>query len=309
MHVLRAVLDELDRRVEQPRQVPGQHAVLDAALDAVAAAHVHVEVHAHLVGRQPQRVGELVGELRHLDRGPHVQQVAGAVPPGHHAERLQRHGGVAVPAAADAHRTGRARPVAVHVTPAELAVRHDVGAVVGMHQRRVVACGHLRVDHRRQRLVVDRDELGAVFGDGPRRRHDGGHPLAGVPGRVDGEGPPLHGRDVQVLPQRIGVLGQLRAGQHGHHAVQFQRLRRIDAGDAGVRIGAGDQADVQRAGRRDVGDEPAAAGDEPAILTHPAVPRHPAVVVHGRTSSVAAAGWSAGRPLRAASSTASRICT
>ena len=79
-HVLQPILDQLDRAAEPARQVARQHRVLDAALDAVAAADVDVLVHAHAVERHAQGAGDLVGELGHLDRGPHVQHLAPGVP-------------------------------------------------------------------------------------------------------------------------------------------------------------------------------------------------------------------------------------
>jgi hypothetical protein len=72
--------------------VPGQHGVLDPPLDAVAPAHVDVEMDPHLVAGQPQRPRELFGELRHLHRGPHIQQ-AGVVAVGAFSFAFAQDGG------------------------------------------------------------------------------------------------------------------------------------------------------------------------------------------------------------------------
>ena len=96
-HVLEPVLDQLHGGGELARQEAGKHGVLDAALDAVAAADIDVLVHAHLVHGQAQGARDLVGELGHLDRRPHVQHLAPRVPARHHAEGLDRHRGAAPP--------------------------------------------------------------------------------------------------------------------------------------------------------------------------------------------------------------------
>ena len=54
---------------------------------------------------------------------------------------------------------------------ADQRVDADIGAVVLMQQRRAGLGGVGRKGHARQRLVVDRDALGAVLGGGNRLRH------------------------------------------------------------------------------------------------------------------------------------------
>src|SRR5882724_2016531 len=96
-HVLQPVFDQTHGPAEPPRQMRHQHGLLDTALDAVAAADVDVLVHANAIGGNPQGARDLIGIFRHLDRRPHVQNIAPRVPGCGHAKRLDRNGRVASP--------------------------------------------------------------------------------------------------------------------------------------------------------------------------------------------------------------------
>ncbi len=75
-HVLEPVFDQAHRHAETFGEIAHEHRVLDAALDSVTAADVDVEMHAHRVAGQAQRARRLIGEFRHLDRGPDVEHLA-----------------------------------------------------------------------------------------------------------------------------------------------------------------------------------------------------------------------------------------
>ena len=174
-HVFQPVLDQPDRKTQPPRQIAAQHRVLDAALDAVAAADIDVVMHAHRGGRNFQRHADLVGIARHLDRGIDVEHFAPRVPARHHAEGLDRHGRRAAPFHPQ-HELARAGgEILVDLAPDESLVEQHIGAVRLVHQRRPVFERLFGVEHEGQRLVVDLDGFGRVFGQRaayrpPRRR-------------------------------------------------------------------------------------------------------------------------------------------
>ena len=180
------------------REVAREHRMLDAALDAVAAADVHVLVHAHAVERHAQGARDLVGELGHLDGGPHVQHLAPRVPARHHAEGLDRHGGAAAPLHAIGELVRRGGEGLVDVAPHEALVEQHVGAVGGMHGRAVRPVGGLAVEQERQRFVVDADLLARVLGQRAAVGHHGDDPLAGIARAVrrqaDSASPAAHRR-------------------------------------------------------------------------------------------------------------------
>ena len=68
-----------------------------------------------------------------------------------------------------------------------------------MDQRRVGLDHALAVDGRRQRLVIDLDQLGAVLGLVARVRDHGADPFAGVARHADGERVPAHVGQIQAM--------------------------------------------------------------------------------------------------------------
>jgi hypothetical protein len=153
--------------------------VLDAALDAVAAANVHVLVHAHAVERHAQGARNLVGELGHLDGGPHVEDLAPGVPARHHAEGLDRHRGAAAPFHPQRQLARAGGKIPLDLTPDEGPVEQDVGAVRLMHQHGARFDRLFGVEHEGPGLVADIDFFGRVLGQRPRVGHHGGNPFAG----------------------------------------------------------------------------------------------------------------------------------
>ena len=76
---------------------------------------------------------------------------------------------------------------AVDVAPVERARPDDVRAGVVVQDRRARVLGAARVDERRQRLVLDLDQLGRVARELPGRGDDGDDRLADVPDLADRE--------------------------------------------------------------------------------------------------------------------------
>ena len=227
-HVLEPVLDQLHGAAELARQEAGEHGVLDAALDAIAAADIDILMHPHPVQRHPQGARDLVGELGHLDRGPHVQHLAPRVPAGDDAEGLDRHGGAAPPLHAVGKGVRCRGEGRVHVAPDEAPVEQHVRAVLGMNRDAARLVGGLRIEHERQLLVLDADFLARVLGQRPRLGDDDGHPLAGVARPPDGQRIALHEGRIDADQQRIGRRRQLarHRPRHGLRAWPAPRRHR-----------------------------------------------------------------------------------
>jgi hypothetical protein len=192
--------------------------------------------------------------------------------------RLHRHGREAVVLDAQLHHVlglgeggvGRLL-VAEHQPEAGVALRaivpHLHGAILG---------GLFEIDHRRQRLVVDLDQLGGVARLGERLGDDEGDAVAdeaylvgdqyrlkrAMPlGRAEVLGHQVGGEAAELVGRRIG------AGEHREHAGRGLGLGGVDALDAGVRV------------RRQHGDPVAHAGQGNVIDVAPE-PLQEALVFH-----------------------------
>ena len=277
-HVVEPVLDEAHRHPQPAREVSGYHRVLDATLDAVAAAHVDVVVDADPVGRDFQRARDLLLVVGHLDRGPDVEDFPDGIPARQHAEGLDRHGGRAPPARAVGERVFRRREIRLHRPPFESFAHQHVAAVLGMDRRRIRLQERLDPDRRRQRLVLDRDQLGGVLGEIARIGDHGGHPFAGIARHPDRQREPLYLRDVEPVEQRRRLRRELVAGQHRMHPGARERRACVDREDIRARVRARHQRHVLHPRHRHVGREPPRAGDETPVLLGPPLARDIAVV-------------------------------
>jgi hypothetical protein len=121
-HVLQPVLDQPHRAAEAARQMAGEHGVLDAALDPVAAADVDVVVHPHGVTGQAQRTRDLIGIFWHLDRGPDIENAVPRIPGRNYAEGLDRNRGAAPPRHAEPELARAVTEVLRNLAPHEGAV-------------------------------------------------------------------------------------------------------------------------------------------------------------------------------------------
>ena len=273
------VLDPLDRPLQQDGgQDRADVAGVDRDLVAEPAADVRGDDPDHVLGQ--------LGHQRH--RGP--DDVRGL---GGHVDGELRGGPVEVgdrPAALD-RRGVRARVVQLqpgdHVgllegavgalAVADLPVVDDVVVLVLLvvaDHRRARGQRLRRVDDRRQRLVLDVDQLARVLGDVGVVGDDAGHLLALEAHLVGGQ----HG---------LGVVGQRRhpgqvagrhhlAGQHQVHAGDLPGPAGVDRLDPGVGQRAAQDLHVQHAGQRDVVGVVALAADEPAVLDPLAAGAQPA---------------------------------
>ncbi len=273
------VLDPLDRALQQDG---GQDRADVAGIDG----HLVAEAAADVGGDDPDHVLGQLGDQR--DRGADdVRRL------GRHVDGELRRGPVEVGDGAAALDRARVRPRVVQLEPRDqvrlregpvgalgvpdLPVVDEVAVLVFLvvpDDRRVLGGRRLRVDHDRQRLVLDVDRLAGVLGD------------IGVVGD--------HARDLLALEphlvggqHRLGVVGQRGhpgqvAGRHhvpGEHQVHpgdVPRPAGVDPGDPRVRERAAQDLHVQHAGQVDVVGVVALAADEPAVLDPLTARAHPA---------------------------------
>ena len=270
-HVLDAVFHKAHGATEFFGQVAHHDGVLQATLDAVAAAHVYVKVHAHTVAGQAQGFGQLVGELGHLDRGPHVEHFGGVVPLAGHGKGFDGHRRVTRPAHAVAQLVVALCKVFFDRTPNKLAVKNQVRAVRRVHQRCVAVQGCFGVHDVGGLFVLDHHQLGGVFGQSAGVGHHSGHPFTGVARNVRGHGKARDLRCIHAGQHRVGGGAQLSTGDHRMHAGHGQGLAGVDAQNLGAGIGAGHQGHVQHALAVDVGGVMALAHHKAFVLYRAAV--------------------------------------
>ena len=121
-----------------------------------------------------------------------------------------------------------------------------------------------RVDQRRQRLVLDLDQVDRVGGDVAVVGDDERHLLVGE-------------QDLLVRQHRLHVAGQRRhvvqvqglqvvGGEDGVHARQRLGLADVDALDPGVAVGAADEVAMQHPRQADIVDIVALALDQAGVL-------------------------------------------
>jgi hypothetical protein len=129
----------------------------------------------------------------------------------------------------------------------------------------------LQIADRRQRLPIDRDELGRIFSLGAGRGDDRDHRLA-LPDRFllreqrlrrRAMAGPVQGDADERLAERIEVGGREHRGDAGRSLCGGD----VDRPDPGVRVRAAHEAEVQHARQRNIVDVAAAAAGEPLELT------------------------------------------
>jgi len=154
----------------------------------------------------------------------------------------------------------------VDVTPLVDLTPDDVRAVVLVQDRRRLQARLPRIDHRLQLFVLDENQFGGVLGGSPVSRHHRGEPFPGEADLVDGERVPLDVRKRELLRDRLHPGGEVRPGQHGHHARRPPGLGNVDPEESGVRDIGRDDGQMQHSGDLDVVDVPPPPADEASIL-------------------------------------------
>ena len=238
---------------------------------AEAAADAFGE-HVQIARVQPEQIRELrLRDERRLRAGAHVDAAVVALP-GQRLVAFEMH----VLHAAD--RIGALVNgvgfLEARLHAADLAVNVDVHVGLGPHPARLAAAvvQHrrggfhrlLRIEHRRQELVVHFDQparfLGGAFGFGDDRGETLAHEAHDVVENVR-----VVGVDEVILVQRGGVqpARNVFPGVHAGHTGHGQRLVLADRRDARVRVRRAQDFEVQRAfGRRDVEGVAGRSGDD-----------------------------------------------
>ena len=252
-----AVAGPFDRPPEPARR-PGDEGEL--GIDHAAGAEIAADLahdDAHIVRRHRENGGEVVLEPPHPAAAGIERGAAGiGIECGDRGARLHRHAGDALDPGVELHHMGGAgegRRGAGGV--AEFAVDHDIGAGF-VEQARRIGIGRLaRVGDRRQHLVVDLDQFGAVLGGGDALRHHHGDGLADetylvgrqrIMRRREGlEAVAALERDFggmlrpHLVGDRLQAVGdEIAAGQHGEHAGRRHRRLGVDRRGCGHEHGA-----------------------------------------------------------------------
>jgi len=198
---------------------------------------------------------------------PDRQQVVALVVRGDCATRLERRGdqaGHAQPLPDDCVRLGEgALDVTGHMTPAH---EHVVRRLV-VERNLVVG----RLDHRRELLDVEPDQLGRVGRGVARLGDDDGDRLAHVADAVDSEYGMVRLDDLDLLAarddrERAHAAGDVVSGQHGAHTVCSQSRLDLHSPQPRVRVRAADEGCVQRIRHAQVVDVARSAGREPDVF-------------------------------------------
>ena len=269
-HVLGARLDPLDGPAGEARDLR-EHELLgvDVDLGAEAAAHVGRD-DAHLgLGDAADGGHERAHEVRHLRRGVERQLAARGDPVGHHAARLDGHGGEALVVDRQRHLHGRGVEDGVEALGLVLDRQAVVAGRLLVQLRRIGLAGVLGVDHDRQRVVVDDDAVGGVTGQGGRIGDHDCNQLADHPHLAVGQDRPL---GLLGVAERVRGAGnacfepQRVVGEDVDHAGHRCGRRGVDAADHGVRVRRAQEGRVGHVGQLDVVDVPALAGDQRRVF-------------------------------------------
>ena len=150
--------------------------------------------------------------------------------------------------------------------------RRDIAVTLGVAAWRVGLHRVTAVTHRRQGLVIDQDRSSRVLGAMAAVGDDDRQRLADIADLVARE---AELRD-QLADRRVGhqhrharlahALGQVGRGEDGVNAGHGARRGGIDRTDAGMGVGRAQERGLERAGKMDVVDEAALAGEERLVL-------------------------------------------
>ena len=275
---LGARLGELDR-LAQAAGHDECHQLLGGELQlaAEAAADVrgnHPDLGLGDAGHQRQ---EDPYEVRHLRRGPHGDLLASGVD--HRGARLHEGGDQSLLTELslndDAVDAG-SRDRLFYVTAGASGGRVEdpgcavVGAEVGVREVGSVGDRGLHVEHRREHVVLDVNQVGCIARLADRPGHDDDDGLAGERDVVDrdrGVTGRLHVRRDRPRARQAALFGvQVGAGQDRHHIGGGLGRGRVDRGDPGMCVGAAHERQVQHAGQRDVVGPLGATGDQALVL-------------------------------------------
>ena len=219
-----------------------------------------------LFSRHAERSGrDGVHDERPHEVRPEGERLAERIVAADNGERLERHRGVAREAQPRAEHLVRLGERGVDIAVAEQPVAGEVARHLVVQLRCVRLERALRIDDRRQRLVLDLDQVDRILGDVAVARHDRRHRLTDEAGLVGRHAVVAHRRGRDDGEGRR-PLGDLPPSQTADHAVEGERLAEIDACDPGVGVRAAEDRRMMDVRNLEVVDERAAAGQQPRIL-------------------------------------------
>ena len=137
------------------------------------------------------------------------------------------------------------RELVVDLSGRELPRVAAVGAELFVHERGAVFERLLGVDHGRQRVVVDLDQLRCVACLAAALRDHDRHTVAHVTRFVHGERPMVRlirvlGREPRTGQRSLPLVRELLPGECGDDAAVCERAVDVHVGDACVRVGTAD---------------------------------------------------------------------
>ncbi len=259
------VFDRTAGRACQGRGDHGNFVKKKLAAEAAARDHRH---DVELVRRHAERDGERPADVV-VERAVDVdRELADAAIEGHdRAAGLERLGARARPAQLARDHDVGVGEILIERPEREFTMHCYVGGPALRMEHGVAGCRDrgLGIDHRRQLLVVDLDQLERVLGDIAALGGDDRDRLADVAHAVE--------RHAALLDRRIGETGQgpgdlgdVGAGHDQGHARQRLCPADIDRLDARVRVRAAQCCRVQHVRQHDVVDVAALAGQEARVL-------------------------------------------
>ena len=151
----------------------------------------------------------------------------------------------------------------------EIAIGFDDHGGLGTASRRVFARRRGRMEARRQRLDLRRDEVGDVFGRVGVGGEDRGHRLADkahMSARQDGLAIRLQPRHQRHAKADRGDIGDVFRRPHGDRAGIRQRVGDPKTGETAERHRRAHDPHVKHVRYRDVGRKTATAGQQRAIF-------------------------------------------
>ena len=271
--MLAPVLDPFDRASQQQARRRQRDLLrIHHELGAEAAADVGRD-HAQLVLVEPQQHHQEGAHLvRELRRRPQRQPVLVDVVDRKRAAAFDRMRAAAMLLEVDAGAMGRARERVGDVAIGLPELGQEVAGAGAMGARRA-RCQRLpAVRHRRQRLVVDRDQRRGVLGDVARLRDHHRHRLADEGDLVLGEherrdvGRQLRRAKLQRKPLLCEQRRQIGEREHGMHAGVSLRGAGVDGADQGMGMRAAHECRLQHVGKAQIGDEAARTREQGAIF-------------------------------------------
>ena len=280
--VFLAVLDPLDRACETPRGQQHQQVLgIELAANPEPAPDMALE-QVDALRREPQHPHQgLLVAVRDLGRAVELQPVARGVVDPDRAARLHRDAGMPPgPEVEGDHLMGLREP------------RPGIAEGMGEQRRLGAETGRelagllVRPGNRRQRVVVDLDQLGRVLGEIGGPGEHGGHRLPDIARAVLRQhvlAIGLEGLDLAVGTEVDGRdVGDVGAGPHRMNPRHRQRGRGIDGPDLRVGVRRADDPHVELAGEVDVAGEAPPPGDQRRILDPRERPAEQAFVVAHR---------------------------